>query len=576
MLRAIGKRTLCLIMLLAVVVASCSSLEESENASSGARPNIVLMMVEDLSPRIGAFGDNVALTPNLDRLSSEGVRYNSVFTTAGVCAPSRAALITGMHQTSIGAQNMRTSSFVWPGSARRGYEATPPPFVKAFPELMRTAGYYTVNNSKTDYQFGNPFTVWDGNGPKAHWKNRPRDAPFFAMYSFNLTHESALFLSGSINPAGATSEPNSIEAAAGRKLLARPTRIEDVEVPPYYPDTVAVREEIARQYDNVQLMDAWVGERMKELEQAGLLRNTIVIWATDHGDGLPRGKRSLYDSGLNAPMIIRFPDGRSAGSVDDRLVSFVDLAPTLLAIAGVGPPPHLQGRNVLDRKLPNRDYIFAARDRFDEAYVDRSRAVRSKTFKYIRNFLPDVPFYGDIPYRDNLATMREMRGLLAEGKLSPLQAGYFATPRPAEELYDLAADPHEVNNLAGDPRYADEKLTLRTALERWQADVPDLGTIPERDMVGQTMWPGGVQPLTAAPLIRSYPSASSKRVVELQSATVGASIGYRINTGKASASVAPWSLYVRPFEIAPGDYVEAKAIRYGYMESAVSELVVSH
>ena len=218
MLSAIGKRALSLITLLAVVVASCSSLDESESASSGVRPNIVLMMVEDLSPRIVAFGDRVALTPNLDRLSSEGVHYNRVFTTAGVCAPSRTALITGMHQNSIGAQNMRTSSFVWPGSARRGYEATPPSFVKAFPELMRAVGYYTVNNSKTDYQFGNPFTVRDENGPAAHWRNRPRGAPFFALYSFNLTHESALFLFGGL--AGRNYTP--AWGAAGRG--ARPAR----------------------------------------------------------------------------------------------------------------------------------------------------------------------------------------------------------------------------------------------------------------------------------------------------------------------------------------------------------------
>jgi N-sulfoglucosamine sulfohydrolase len=575
MLAAIGRRAFSFIVLLGVAAAGCSSFEGADTVATVSRPNIVFMVVEDLSPRIGAFGDKVALTPNLDRLASEGVRYTSVFAASGVCAPSRAALITGMHQNSIGAQGMRTSSFVWRGSSRKGYEAPPPPHVKAFPELMRAAGYYTINNAKTDYQFGNPFTVWDENGAQAHWQDRPQGAPFFAMYSFNLTHESALFLAGSINAAGASSEPNAIQAAAGRKLLAKPTRPEDVEVPPYYPDTPAVRDEIVRHYDNVQLMDAWVGERMKELEQAGLLTNTIVIWTTDHGDGLPRGKRSLYDSGLKAPMLIRFPDRRGAGSVDDRLISFVDLAPTLLFMAGIDAPSYQQGRNILDRKLPDQAYVFAARDRFDEAYIDRSRAVRSKTFKYIRNFMPDAPFYGDIPYRDNLATMREMQRLRAEGKLSPLQAGYFTTPRPVEELYNLVADPDEVDNLASDPRYGDEKLKLRNALEQWQADVPDLGAIPEREMVERMMWPGGVQPVTAAPFIWSYLSASGKRMAALQSTTGGASIGYRINADMAALSAAPWSLYVGPIEIGPGDHVEAKAIRYGYVESEISRMVVS-
>lgn len=170
-------------LLVALAAGSCGTSPPDASASQ-VRPNIVLLLVEDLSPRIGAFGDPVARTPVLDRMASEGVRYAHVFATAGVCAPSRAALITGMHQASIGAQHMRTSAYKWTdGSGRAGYEAVPPPFVKAFPELLRAAGYYAINNSKTDYQFGNPFTVWDENGPKAHWKNRPEDTPFFAMYS---------------------------------------------------------------------------------------------------------------------------------------------------------------------------------------------------------------------------------------------------------------------------------------------------------------------------------------------------------------------------------------------------------
>ena len=230
-------------------------------------PNIVLMMVEDLSPRIGAFGDDLARTPNIDRLAREGVRYTQVFATAGVCAPSRAALITGMNQVSITAQHMRTTDYVWPDrSGRRGYEAAPPSFVKAFPELLRAAGYYTTNNSKTDYQFGSPFTVWDENGAQAHWKNRPEGMPFFAMYSLTATHESSLFPSDSIERRfpGTGAVLRAFESQ--RNALPFRTRPEDVVVPPYYPDTPTVRADIARQYDNVQLMDAWVGDRMAELE----------------------------------------------------------------------------------------------------------------------------------------------------------------------------------------------------------------------------------------------------------------------------------------------------------------------
>lgn len=549
---------------LGLAASGCQTAQAPEAA--GGRPNIVLMVVEDLSPRIGAFGDRLASTPNLDRLAQQGVRYTNVFAAAGVCAPSRAALITGMHQNAIGAGHMRTSSFVWEaGSARRGYEAVPPPEVKAFPELMRRAGYYAVNNAKTDYQFGNPFTVWDESGPQASWKNRAEDQPFFAMYSQQATHESALFLLDQIvNAGGEASRANTEQASAARGRLGKRTRPEDVVVPPYYPATPTVRADIARQYDNVQVMDAWVGERLAELEQAGLAKNTVVIWTTDHGDGLPRAKRSLYDTGLHAPMIIRFPDGRGAGTVDEQLVSFVDLAPTLLALADAARPDYLRGRDFLRGGRRGQDHVFAARDRFDEAYLDRSRAVRSKSFKYIRNYLADAPFYGDVAYRDNIPMMREMRRLQAEGKLSPLQASYFATPRPAEELYDLAADPDEVNNLAGDPRHAQTKAGLKAALERWQAEVPDWASEPERQMV-ERMWPGGVQPQTAAPVFRFHREGTGRQVAELTSATAGASIGYRMK-GEPR-----WRLYAGSFEAPDGARFEAKAVRYGYKESPVAE-----
>ncbi|MFT3723965.1 MAG: sulfatase [Hyphomonadaceae bacterium] len=356
--------------LFVLLLSSCGTAPQE--AAAKPRPNIVLLMVEDLSPRIGAFGDAVARTPNLDRMARQGVRYTNVFTSAGVCAPSRAALITGMHQVSIGAQHMRTSAYVWTdGSGRAGYEAVPPPYVKAFPELLRAAGYFTVNNSKTDYQFGSPFTVWDENGTSAHWKDRPEGMPFFAMYSQTATHESSLFLPESLKPGYESGAGAAAAMEAKRAALAQRTRPQDVVVPPYYPDTPTVRADIARQYDNVQVMDAWVGERLAELEKAGVLDNTIVIWATDHGDGLPRGKRSIYDSGLQAPMIIRFPDGRQAGEIDDRMISFVDLAPTILSLAGVSAPKHLQGVDALGPKGKAQERIFAERDRFDE--FDRSQ-----------------------------------------------------------------------------------------------------------------------------------------------------------------------------------------------------------
>ena len=546
---------------LALFGISCGSVE-TELESPPARPNIVLMLVEDLSPRIGALGDAVALTPNLDRLAREGVRYTHVFASAGVCAPSRAALITGMHQTSITAQHMRTSVYAWAdGTGRRGYEATPPAFVKAFPELLRAAGYYTINNSKTDYQFGSPFTIWDENGVDADWINRADGQPFFAMYSQQVTHESGLFGPDGIAKQGAA-VPSLQASEARRAALPHRTRPEDVVVPPYYPDTPVVRSQIAQQYDNVQLMDAWVGERLAELEARGVLENTIVIWATDHGDGLPRAKRSLYDSGLHTPMIVRFPGGGRAGQADERMISFVDMAPTILALAGVNAPAHLPGQDAFAPAAAGQEQVFASRDRLDE-WPDLGRAIRTRDFKYIRNEYPDAPLYLPLTYRENLPIMAELRRLHAEGALTPLQDSYFLTPRPAEELYDLRADPHETINLADDPAYTARKMELAAALSAWRMQIGDPGKLAEDQLI-RAAWGADEQPTTRAPTLQQ----TSAGTVRLESATAGASIGYRLNDEPR------WRLYTAPFPAVAGARVEAKAIRYGFKESDVATMVL--
>src|SRR5687767_12596511 len=304
------------------------------------RPNIVWISNEDMSPRLGAYGDATARTPVLDRLARESIRYTNAFTTAPVCAPSRAAIITGMYQTAIGAQHMRTTEDRVP-ELPGPYLAVPPFYVKAFPEYLRAAGYFTSNRAKTDYQFGEPFTIWDELGPKAHWRNRAdKSQPFFSVFNIAVTHESQIF-------------PSS-PARKGKTLV---TDRATLEVPPYYPDTPAVREELARMYDNIADMDSHVGEILTQLEEDGLQDNTIVFYWSDHGDGVPRAKRSLYDSGLRVPLMIRWPKALRAavkpGSVRDELVSFIDLAPTVLALAGVPIPAHLHGRVLAgDRAAP--------------------------------------------------------------------------------------------------------------------------------------------------------------------------------------------------------------------------------
>ena len=528
------------------------------------RPNIVLIVAEDMSSRVAAFGDPVAVTPNIDRLAREGVRFTNAFTTAGVCAPSRAALITGMYQQAIGAQHMRTSSFGRTTSTEFGehgtegppYESVPPPDVKAFPEYLRVAGYYAANNFKTDYQIGTPFTVWDESSREASWENAPDGTPFFAMYAPLVSHESFLFRTdGEMR--------NQIHAQTVARISIwlegkpEPVKPEMVTVPAFLPDTPLVRKDIARHYNNIFLMDQQVGRILDALEEAGRLDDTIIIWTTDHGDGLPRGKRSLYDSGIKVPLIVRFPDGQHAGTVRDDLVSFVDVAPAIMSLAGVPLPGHLQGQDFLDADN-DREYVYAARDRLDE-HPDRSRAVRDERFKYIRNFDADRPFFAPLDYRENIATMQELRRLLAEGKLTVTQAGYFATPRPAEELYDTDSDPDEVVNLADDPQHAQTLARFRTALEQFTASIDDTGTMSEKALLRQ-MWQGAEQPDTAPPDV-----SVTGKVVTLTCATEGASLGYRFDTDPQSR----WRLYVEPFEPPPGITIEARAVRYGYRESPI-------
>jgi N-sulfoglucosamine sulfohydrolase len=526
-----------------------------------ARPNIVWISNEDMSPRLGAYGDTMARTPVLDRLARESVRYTRAFTTAPVCAPSRAAIITGMHQNAIGAQHMRTTEARVP-ELPGPYLAVPPFYAKAFPEYLRAAGYYTTNRAKTDYQFGVPFTIWDQVGRDAHWRNRPdKSQPFFSVFNLEVTHESQIF-------------PSS-PARKGKPLVTDPA---EIQVPPYYPDTPAVREELARVYDNIADMDTQVGEILKQLEDDGLAENTIVFYWSDHGDGVPRAKRSLYDSGLRVPLMIRWPKTLGAaagpGSVRDELVSFVDLAPTVLALAGVEIPAHLQGRVLVGPKAaPAPELVFAARDRMDIEY-DMMRSARDARFLYIRNFAPELPYAGHIIYRNQSAIMQEWFRLQAERKLTGPAALWMRTHRPAEELYDTRADPHQIHNLAADPAHAATLARMRRAVTEWMARINDQGLINEPEMI-QRMWPGGVQPETAQPYIvprrtTEAPARQASMRIEgptemvIYVPTQGASVGYATEDGPAAA----WRLYTGPILVDAPMTLRAKAIRYGYKESA--------
>jgi arylsulfatase A-like enzyme len=522
-------------------------------------PNILMVVFEDMSAKMGAYGDSLAHTPVLDKFAAESIVYEKAFTTAGVCAPSRAALITGRYQQSIGAQHMRTTHPTGPAGP---YNAVVPATVKAFPELLRKAGYYTLNTNidgnagKTDYQFGEPFTIWDDPNPGHPWRSRDPDKPFFSMVTVMQTHESYLWPIDppSSHPAGKYFSGRNRAELAGQQIYVAP---EDVRVPAYLPDTPEIRKDIAQQYNNISHAERMVEQLLNELEEDGLAENTVVIVTTDHGDGLPRAKRTVYDSGIHVPLMVRLPGAGDAGTRNSELVSFVDFAPTILSWAGADIPAELNGRVFLGEvNTPEREYIYAAMDRHDEQ-PDRIRAVRDKRYKYLYNHTPDHAFFRSVPFRDALPSMKSFWQAHEAGELNEFQSQYFAPSRAAEELYDTQEDPDEIRNLANDPEYADVLLRMRAAYQAFSANVADWSAMDEVAMVAD-MWPTGEQPITAPPQFERVGDS-----LTLLSATEGASIGYRVK-GEDN-----WSLYVDAIAV-PAQQIEAKAVRYGYKESQVS------
>lgn len=520
------------------------------------RPNILWISTEDLSPHMGCYGDKVAQTPNIDRLASQGVRFTNVFTTAAISAPCRAGIITGMYQTTIGCMHMRTTSYRRSAENPVEFTAVPAHYVKTFTEYLRTAGYYCTNNNKTDYQFARdpvPASIWDECSRTAHYKNRPdKNQPFFAVFNWTGTHESQNW-----NISKVKTDP--------KKVI----------LPPYWPDTEIVRRNYAKLYDNVARLDSVVGALVAELEKEGELENTIIFFWGDHGDGLPRGKRWLYDSGLNIPLIIKFP-GKQKATVDERLISSIDFGPTVLSLAGVPVPAHMQGRPFLGKQAAEeRDAVFAARDRVDESY-DMIRSVRTKKYLYVRNYYPNEPFPIWVPYLSNMPIHKEMLRLDAEGKLTGPQKSWFSYSRPPEELYDVQADPFQIKNIANDPAMKEVLREMRNRHEQWTRETNDLGHMNEPEMINM-MWPGGIQPVTDIPyfILNSKEDRSSKNyrtggtytspmTLGFYCPTHGSSIVYTFEEKKNPR----WLLYAGPLNLKPGTYnIRVKAVRYGYKDS---------
>ena len=421
-------------------------------------PNILWLTSEDNSPLLGCYGDEFATTPNLDKLASEGFLYTHAYANAPVCAPARNTIITGVYANSGGNQHMRS---YYPMSE----------VIKTYPEFLREAGYYCTNNSKTDYNTNSidPDEIWDESSRDAHYKNREPGQPFFAIFNTTISHESRLH----------DSIPN-------EQLRHSP---EEVPIPPHHPATPAMKHDWAQYYDKIEDMDAQIGELLQELEDAGLADNTIVFYYGDHGGVVVRSKRYVYETGTRVPFIVRIPEKykylfpeEKTGSKVDRIVSFVDLAPTLLSIAGIEIPDFLQGKAFLgDQKTEDPEYAFMFRGRMDERY-DMSRAVRDHKYRYIRNYMPYRIYGQHLEYLWRAPSVPSWEEAYLNGECNETQSRFWE-PKAVEELYDTENDPWEVNNLAKDPEYQNVLERMRKANKDWMARIYDTGFIPEADRV---------------------------------------------------------------------------------------------
>ena len=432
------------------------------SAHPNSRPNILWITTEDIGPYLGAYGDDLAETPNLDRLAAEGLRFDHAYANYPVCAPARSTLIFGVYASTLGTEHMRS------------WRPVPRTF-GLLPQYLRRSGYYCSNNSKTDYNFrGRGELAWNASGPEAHWRNRPPGHPFFSVFNIETTHEARL-------------KPSHVADRVAKGELPPQPRIdpEQLDLPPYLPDLAALREDRARLYDLITAMDAEVGERLAELESAGLADDTIVFFFSDHGGSLPRSKRFVYDTGTHVPLLVRIPErfaalapeGRKGSS--ERLVSFVDFAPTLLDLAGIIPPPQMQGRPFLGPWVGAADSaVLLGRGRMDER-DDLVRAVTDGDWRYIRNFQPQRP---DGRHLEFAFTMQRgwsaWRDACDDGQCDAGERAFWE-PRPSELLFHTASDPWETHDLAGDPAQDARKHRLRRALRQRLIETRDTGFIPE-------------------------------------------------------------------------------------------------
>ena len=442
-------------------ISSMAGLLLSFNSLDAADlPNFVWLTSEDNSVHFSRIYSEAGISmPAIEGLAEHGLIFEHAFSNAPVCSVARTTLLAGAYAPRIGAQYHRRSKLVpMPDNGRM------------YPWYLQQAGYYTSNNSKTDY---NVVTHggWNDSSPNAIWRNRQAGQPFLHVQNTALTHESSLHFS-----------------REEMEMTENKTTSESVTLFPYFPDTPTFRYTHARYLDNHLHVDNYFADYIAMLEQDGVLDDTFIFYFGDHGGVLPRGKGYAYENGLHVPLVIYVPKNwkhlvdAEYGSRIEGFVSFIDFAPTILNLAGIDIPPHMDGRPFLGtgvsmEEVNRRNEVFSYADRFDEK-IDHVRALRKGNLKYIRNYQPfnvDALFN---EYRYRMLAYAEWWDLYRAGSLDATQKQFFE-PRPAEQLFDLSDDPFETTNLAKDPAYAGVLSEMRQKLNSRVKSINDLSMFPE-------------------------------------------------------------------------------------------------
>ena len=451
------------------------------------KPNILWLTSEDHGPEMGCYGDANARTPNIDALAAKGMLFKRAWSVAPVCAPARSVIISGLYTSSSGGQHMRSMVPL-------------PDSVRLYPQYLRDAGYYCTNNSKEDFNVQKPKQLWNASSGTAHWRNRPEGQPFFAIFNSTKSHESQI-----------RTRPH--------KQVADPAKM---RVPAYHPDTPEVRQDWAQYYDKVSEADEDAGKHLNEIEAAGLAADTIVFYYGDHGSGMPRSKRWPCNSGLHVPMVVFFPEKwkhlapkeYQPGGKSDRMVSFVDLAPTLLSIVGIEPPAWMQGHAFAGSfQTSPQLFLFGERGRMDER-MDLVRSVTDGRYVYLRNYFPHVSQGQRVAYQFETPTTRVWRSQFDEGKTNDAQSIFWRVPKPPEELYDLQQDRDEVRNLASHSEHQETLERLRSAQRKHLVSIRDVCFLPESELHSRTV---GSTPYELARNDAKYPMDRIVAAAELAS-----------------------------------------------------------